>query len=774
MKNKGIFFALSALLGVSAVFQSMLLSMVFLVLMILILQKRKKYTRTEISLVLLVFLVFFMRAEIEERYYQTKFSGKEKSFQLALAEHVKIDGDRLTLTAEESNVHEKLVITYLIKSEIEKNTLKKFLTPGLICRMKGTLEKPVSSNNENSFNYQTYLERKHIYWLLKPEKIELKNCRKTKGFYSWLNSIRHQGISYLEEHFPEETVPLAAALLFGTSELMEEDTLESFRELGIVHLIAISGLHIAIIVTMIYFLLLRTGVTKEKSIILLFICLPIYGILAGASPSVNRSVLMTMLLLLFSWRGRHRQIPIMDVISLTFLLYVFVLPNSIYDAGFQLSFMATAAILLSSPIILARYAQPVSLGLAVSYISMICTVPVLLYSFFEFSFISLLVNLLYIPLFNLFLLPSILIAFLFHLLFAEWADYLLVPLNDVIIFMNQLTEKISLLPWNSVVLGRPDPLFLFLYGWGFYLLFVLWEAGLKGMRRSLLFLLPFLLFTCQYAFNHFSLEGEITFLDVGQGDCIFIKLPFAQGTYLIDTGGNMQFEQKPWQMRKKRYETGEDTVVPFLKGKGITKIDKLILTHGDQDHAGGALAVLENIKVKEVVLPEVKERNELEKRIIQLSLVKHIPLKYVHEGEHWKAGEYVFQILSPEKDNVSLGNDGSIVLYAEIGGIKWLFTGDLEEEGEVKLIRKYPKLKADVLKIGHHGSHSSTTEAFIAQLTPHTAVISVGKNNRYGHPSQEVIDRLKERKIKIWRTDISGSITYSFKKELGTFSAHHP
>lgn len=774
MNNKGIFCAFSALLGVLAVLQSFALPFILLGLLLFFLQKRKKYRRKELALVFFVFLAFLLRAEIEELNRQTNLSGKEKSFQLSINELAKIDGDRLTLIAEERNFHETLVIKYRIKSEVEKITLEKFLTPGLNCRLQGTLKRPLPSSNENSFNYKTYLERKHIYWLLEPEKINLRNCQRTKGYLSGLKSIRANGIAYLEAHFPEETVPLAAALLFGTSDLMEEDTLESFRELGIVHLIAISGLHITIIVTMIFFLLLRSGVTREKSILLLFICLPIYGILAGASPSVNRSVLMTMMLLFCSWRGSRQRIAVLDVISLTFLLYIFVLPNSIYDVGFQLSFMATAAILLSAPIILSRYTHPVSLGLTVSCISMICTAPVLLYFFFEFSLISLLVNLLYIPLFNLLLLPYVLFGFLFHLLFGEWTEPLLIPLNSVIIFMNQLTEKIASLPWNTVVLGRPDPLFLFLYVWGFLLLFVLWEAGLKGKWRTLLVLLPFLLFASQNVFNHFSWQGEITFLDVGQGDCIFIKLPLGQGEYLVDTGGNLLFDQEPWQNRKNPFDTGEDTVVPFLKSKGITVIDKLIITHGDQDHAGGALAVLEEVEVKEVVLPDITEQNKLETRIIQEAKEQRIPVKYVHDGDRWKKGDYLFQILSPEADHASEGNDSSIVLYTEMGGLKWLFTGDLEEDGEERLIRKYPALKVDVLKAGHHGSQSSTTEAFVAQLSPHTVVISVGKNNRYGHPSHEVLERLAERKIKILRTDITGAITYTFNKELGTFSVQLP
>ncbi len=772
MKNKGVFYAFSALLAVLAVLQNPLWSVISFILLMVFLQKRKKFTRKDMAVVLIVFLVFFIRSEVEVLQHKSKLSGEEQTFRISIQDISKINGDMLTMHAEEQNSGEKLLIKYRIKSEQEKNYLQKLLSSGLICTINGTLEQPKPSSNENLFNYKTYLERNHIYWLMKPQEIDRQSCQRTTGPLISLKNIRAKGIDYLEKYFPEESVPLAAALIFGTSDLISEDTMENYRILGIVHLLAISGLHITIIVAIVYYLMLRIGVTREKSVIILFICLPIYAVLAGASPSVNRSVLMTMLLLIGTWR--RQRINVVDIISLTFLLYLFILPDSIYHIGFQLSFLTTFVILLSAPVILSRYEHPVSMMLATSYLSMVCTAPILLYSFFEFSLISILVNLLYIPLFNFVLLPYVLFSFVFHLLFSGFSAPFLFPLNSIIEFMNKLTEKIALLPWNMIILGRPNPLYLLLYGWGFFLFFLFWEAGAKGKWRWSLFLMPFLFFAGQYVMSHYSLEGEVTFLDVGQGDCIYIRLPLDKGTYLIDTGGNLEFEKEPWQMRKDKYEVGEDTVVPFLKSKGAVTIDKLILTHGDQDHAGGAEAILRELKVKELLLPDTAKQNELENRLIQLAKKQQIPVKLVHEGDVWKAGNYHFSILSPQEGSEAQANNGSVVLYTEIGGVKWLFTGDLEKEGEERLMRKYPYLHADVLKSGHHGSKSSTTEEFVEQISPHTAIISAGENNRYGHPHQEVIKRLEERKIKILRTDIHGAITYTFKKESGTFSVHHP
>jgi len=775
LKNKGIFYAISALIGVLAAFQGFLVYFISLNLYLFFLIPRKKFSLRQVTIIYFLFFSFFIRAEVDIEHNKTSYVGNEKTFYLVLEELGKMDGDLLTVTAIDMQNEETLLLKYRIQSEAEKNRLTHYLSPGLIIKVNGKLEEPSISTNENAFNYKRYLEQKHIFWILKPDKLVIiRDKPSAPNVLIMLKKVRTNGIHYLESNFPKETIPLATALLFGSSDFITQNTMDNYRELGIVHLLAISGLHIAIIVSIVYNLLLRVGVTREKSIDILLVCLPIYGILTGASPSVTRSVFMTMLLLLGRRWGKGGQFVAIDVIATTFLLYLFVNPYVLYNVGFQLSFLVTLILLLSAPYILKVTLHPVSLLLTTSFQSMLCSAPILLYFFFEFSIISVLVNLLYIPIFNVILLPYLLFVFVLHLLLGSFIDPLLYPLNEMIIFTNNLTERIAVLPWNTIVLGRPSMLFLLLYGWGLFLFFVQWEKGVKGMKKFFLFLFPFFLFSGQYMLTNLSLDGEVTFLDVGQGDCIFIRLPFGKGNYLIDTGGSLTFEKQPWQERDQAFDVGEDTVVPFLKSKGVTKLDKLILTHGDADHAGSAEAILQEMRVQELVLPDRKEKNELERKLIGMAQSEGIAIRFVHEGDRWKVGENRFYILSPEVNSQSDSNDGSIVIYTELGGLKWLFTGDLEAEGEAKLMKKNPTLSVDVLKVGHHGSKSSSTEDFLERLSPQWAIISVGENNRYQHPHQEVLDRLQKNEIIIYRTDQLGAITYTFRKETGTFSVHNP
>ena len=775
MSTKGVFLTMSALFGTLAAMENFFLFLIITMIFFIFLLQRIKVEIKYIMLFLVIFSVFFIRAYLEIDSNQTHFLGSERNFILLFNEIGKINGDLLTIAVTDQKSKEPLLLRYKIKTENEKKLLQNELSPGMVCRVKGLLEKPPESSNPNAFNYKNYLLQNGIHWILEPEAFHINSCQNSPTPLTSIKRFRAEGIRYLEDYFPKETVPLAAALLFGSSDLISAETMDDYRDLGIVHLLAISGLHIAIVVAIFYQLLLRVGITRENCVLLLLLCLPLYGILTGASPSVNRSIMMTMILLICKRWGSAYHVSPLDGICVTFLIYVFISPYVIYNVGFQLSFLVTFTLLVSIPYILESIEQPISALLSTSFLSMLSSAPILLYFFYEFSVISLVVNLIYIPLFNIVILPLVLVCFILHLLFKGMIDPLLYLLNKIIIWTNTMTEIIAQLPFNQVVLGKPSVFILILYIVGLTFFFIRWEKQRKhSWHKYCLLFIPLFLFSCQFLLTTYSREGEVTILDVGQGDSIFINLPYGKGTYLIDTGGQLLFEREAWQMKKRPFEVGRDTVVPFLKSKGITTLDKLIITHGDSDHAGGAEAVLNELKVKELVLPDSYEKSELEEKLIKLATEKRIKIRFVQKGDQWKVENQSFTILSPNEGTSSNKNNSSIVLYTEMGGLRWLFTGDLEEEGEKRLIAEYPDLKIDVLKVGHHGSQTSSSDLFLDVLSPKLAIISAGKNNRFNHPHQDVLDALEKRKIKILRTDLSGAITYKFVKETGTFYVHCP
>ena len=242
-------------------------------------------------------------------------------------------------------------------------------------------------------------------------------------------------------------------------------------------------------------------------------------------------------------------------------------------------------------------------------------------------------------------------------------------------------------------------------------------------------------------------------MDIGQGDSIFLR-DWRGRTILIDVGGHVDFEKEnKWQERS-RSVNAEKTLIPYLKSRGVGKLDALVLTHTDQDHMGDMVEVTRQIPAKKVYvssgsLTQAKFREQLK----QL----HSPIQVVKRGERLPIFDSNLEVLAP--DGIGDGkNDDSIVLYGQFYQKRFLFTGDLEEAGEKKLLSHYPQLQVDVLKVGHHGSKGSSSDLFLDQLHPQLALISVGKNNRYRHPHKELLDRLEKRSIAYLRTDERGAI----------------
>ena len=685
-------------------------------------------------------------------------------------ENTKVDGDLLQVTARDLKSKEKLLIRYKIKSEAEKEALQDTNFYGRICHITGQLSDPSIAKNPNAFNYRKYLASKQVYKIFELTGHPLQRCAEVKSTpVTLIKELRFNGIHYLEKHFPTEIAALSAALIFGDRSMFDPALLTDYQKSGIVHLLAISGLHVSLLIGMVFYLGIRIGLTRQFMMNFLLVVLPIYAILTGASPSVIRAVLMLFLVLLvLKWKKQIKMSPI-DAISLTLMIYVFFTPLIILDAGFQLSFSVSFAIILSSASLLPRYQQTISAMIVISIIAQLAALPILLYHFFEISLISIAANLLYIPLFSFVFLPGLYFLYFIQITFGDTPSILVDIMMKIITLANGLIGYIADFSFAQFVTGRPNLLNFIIYLVIILLIFLLWEAGLQQKRKAKVMLLALILFSFQPAWNWANPYGEVTMIDVGQGDSILIRYPFGNGTYLIDTGGTIQFEEEEWKKAAKPFEVGRDVVVPFLKGKGITKLDKLILTHGDNDHIGGTLAVLKEIEVKQIIVPSVAEPSKAEFTIIQEAYKKGIEVIRVAEGSQWKNENSLFYVLSPEENYQGERNSGSIALVANIGGLNWFFGGDLDQEGEERILKKYPTLNIDVLKAGHHGSKTSSSELFINKITPTIAWISVGERNRYGHPHTEVLKHLS--KTTIYRTDQHGAITYRFYQDSGTFSS---
>jgi competence protein ComEC len=764
MKGNAVYVAIASICGITVGYwqpRFFHLLLIFLYFLFLFIRKRSL-----VFYCLLTTVSFYLYMLYIDSQNHTILHHNMTDFSVRLTAPIVIDGDKLKVVGE-TKEREKVQIVYHIKSEQEQRDLAR-LTLGMVCSIKGVLESPEPPRNPYAFHYKEYLRFQHIHWLLRPQSFSLRNCHSTSlTWYETLLFMRQKGLDEIEKHFPPSTVGIVQALIYGERAEMDDSLLAGYQKLGLVHLLAISGSHVTLLVSACFNLIIRF-ITRETATILLFFLLPIYMIMTGASPSVVRASLMAMILLLTHYK--KSMISSLDAISFTCMVMLVLQPYTLFQAGFQLSFIVSFALILSAKMI-GQFSSSVVRLFFTTFIAQVSALPFLLYHFFEFSLLSFPLNIVFIPLYSFVILPLSLFALVIHYVFEPASSIFIWALEKVIVMTNQWVILLASEAPLSIVLGRPSSFLLVCYG--LVILFAFTQMERKRYHSLLYVLLVIVFHAVSPYMNRY---GEVILLDVGQGDCIYIELPYRKGVYLIDTGGTISFPKQPWQKRKKEWEVGQDVVIPFLKGKGIRQLDKLLITHGDYDHMGAAMEVVNKIAVKELVIGKGGTSNPLQAQLVSVAKEKHIVVKEVERGDDWRVGNVSFYVLGPAKQEVQTKDDNnrSMIVYTKLGPLSWLFTGDLEESGEQRLIHAFPHLRVDVLKVAHHGSATSTSEPFLQTIMPKFAVISVGKQNRYHHPHPDVIERLQAHHITILRTDEHGAIRYIYTKKSGTFTAMLP
>lgn len=628
--------------------------------------------------------------------------------------------------------------------------------------MYGKLSEPFEERNPGEFNYKRYLFLHNIYktfTITGYDNIEIIN-RDNLGFLN--QNIIYPSLIFATENIDKyiggDEGAFLKGLVTGERADISKKIKEDFIKAGVMHIIAVSGLNVAYIILALTLLLSLFRIPKTPKVIIIIIFLIYYCFFTGAPASIIRATVMGSLLLIAG--VMQRKTNFYNVIGISVLIILIYDSKQLYDPGFILSFTAVLSMvifyekldemflqkILDSKIKFKKTIYVLVSVIFVSFAAQIGTLPITSHYFEKISFISLIANAIVVPLSNL----SLAIGF-FQILVATFSDFL----SAVIAGVNFYLLKFQLFTINyfaSLKFGftnfyRFNTINTIGY---FIILFILFTFKKDKIKLRLLFLS--LTIACVVILNlDFRNNLKITFLYVGQGDCTLIETPDGSNI-LIDCG-----------MKDFKYNSGEN-IVPFLKRKGINQIDLLILTHLHYDHIGGIEYILNNFDVKKIIDNETRLNNSLIRKLESLVIANKIPRDKFYSGDYIEGyGNLRLFFLNPQKDDSLHNNEHSksIVLKLKYENTEILFISDLNFEGENFITNTYGDfLKSDILKVSHHGSKNASSIPFLLKCEPRYSVISCGKDNIFGHPSELVLTKLDLLGSKILRTDKDGAVIF--------------
>jgi len=671
-----------------------------------------------------------------------------------ISSEVDVSKQKVEFTLRNKNGQNTLILYFPAASDTPlRYDQYSHLKYGANCKIVGDKELPDKNRNPGQFNYREYLLKSNITTQVIVPSLDDITCSNS-AFFQRFYTLRSTLFRYAEENISPYTATWLQALVLGNDANIDEDIIELFQRWSLSHILAISGLHVGIIVSLVYFLIIKLNVTtKEKAAWIMLLFLPVYAIIAGGEPSVWRASTMVFIFIILN--KLRLQLSLTDVLSIVFLLLILIDPYIVYHVGFQLSFTVTFGLLLSRNWISSSNYMLFQ-TLKISFIAQMMILPLLITYFSYFQPLSILLNVIVVPYFSLFVIPGmfmLLITAPFTAL-TEIFDQIFIFIHDYFLHFVEWIDAYLNHPW---ITGSMPLVFIISYYVFFFIM--MFHLEKNNTKKSFVYgICICLLITSLLLRPYLSPEGRITMLDIGQGDAFVIELPYRKGVIMVDAGASYSFEDM--EPNKNIYS---QIIKPYLFSRGIRKIDTIFISHEDIDHMGSVSFMVEDLDVEQIV---ISDYFELDDKVALHWFDNNVDVKRIsHSTELEIEGQY-FYILAP-LENSGGANENSLVLFTKAGGKQWLFTGDIGKQEEKEILARYPNLSADVLKIAHHGSDTSTDHSFVDALNPKYALIPVGINNSYGHPSSEVIDRLEE--VTVLRTDKNGAVQFRYKQNEGTF-----
>ena len=647
-----------------------------------------------------IFSLIYMFIFINFINVKSKYNENDSTLQVKIIDYKKLD-DKLVIYAKGK---EKILINYYDDINISY---------GDYVYVKGKFIKPKDNTNFNLFNYKKYLLSNNIKYTVKASNIKILK-RNKNIFYKLKNYI------FFKIKSLDKSKKYILTFIFADKSYIDKEMYDNYQNLGISHLFAVSGMHVSLVTFILLKLLEGKNIVIKYLITSMFLIF--YLFLTNYTISMVRACFQ--FILFFINKFFKLNIDNSNIVIFLFSVLIILNPYIIYNIGFLFSFSISFTLIKFKDLLTGSF---IIKNIKTSLLSFFVSMPILVNNFFKVNFLSIILNIIYIPFVSYILFSLCLITVLFP--FFDSFTYFVINVFETI---TKFFSSINLLTFS---ISKMNIILVIIY----YFIFIWIIKSNDKLKKKIIISFILIVFIIN---NNVLVNNEVHFIDVGQGDSTLIRIK--NKNILIDTGGNVNFN------------ISENVLIPYFRSLGVKKINYLILTHGDYDHMGEAINLVENFKVEKVIF-NCGPYNDLENELIEVLDKKKI--KYYSYIKELNVDNNKLHFLqTKEYDNE---NENSNVIYTKLNGYKFMFMGDAGVEKEKDILEKYNVSKIDVLKIGHHGSKTSSDKNFIDEMNPKYSVISVGKNNRYGHPNKEVLENLNNSKI--YRTDQDGSIMFKIK-----------
>lgn len=741
---------------------SVFLAFILIVLLLRIICLKSSTLFWTLALSLLLFVHYQSRQNhllaLQALPFKTE-SEQDYQFQL-LPTDIRLDDDCLTGTARLWAVDQAVDVQFNYWFEESADIpaeLSSLQDSATIWQVIGRLSPPEGARNFGVFDYQEYLLTQGVAWTLTISEIDSIQTSPSKHFSVWQANLRARLTKALRQYQDLAWVGLHNKLLFNLNSKAFQDYRQDLLAMGIIHYFAISGFHLNYIRRLLGYLLLRIGIIVEIAEFLLLVILVFYAWLVQWPAGVIRS--------LGTFYGRRlcRQFEwpfsSLDQLALVGIIMLLFDPMLFQSAAFRLSFLMSGVIQFYQANSCYQ-THEFKYSAELTFACMVFSWPLIISMNAEWNMFQLVIVIAFGLIFDRLIMPAMCMTTLVLFSLASWSSLvsLLEALSIGFDWLWQFTAPTGWLAWTRVTVGIPSAsqFFLLMTGATVWLFFLRERRALAYSVLGLSYV--WVLGVLPYG----RIESSVVVLDVGQGDALLYRPAFSQAAWLVDTGGRLLFSEGGVMLDG---ASAQKDLLPALKALGVRRLTGVVITHPDADHMANLLGLSQALGIDHLVISPYTLQSNLWQKV-SASLPERVQVAVLELGQAVQIGGSDFSVLALKKGatyfHEEASNDSSLVTVFQLGDLRFVNLGDLSVAGEQRLIEEYPNLQADVIKVGHHGSDTSSSEAFLAQFDARLALISAGVNNRYGHPHDEVVERLVAFDLVVLATNEVGAIRLTY------------